>query len=108
MNDLPEIEKLINDEMSIAVHGSANVEDLKRVLAAKFNDLINHDFNRLVQILYRIDINEAKLKTVLEKNTGHDAGRLLAELTIERQLQKIRSRQQYTKPDENISEDEKW
>ena len=108
MNDLREIEKLITDEMSMAVRPSANFEDLKIVLAEKYNELINTDFPRLIQLLYRIDINETKLKTVLKENLGENAGILLAELTIERQLQKIRSKQQYHKPGENISDDEKW
>jgi len=108
MDNLPQIEKLITDEMGIAVYGSANFEDLKNVLAAKFNELINNDFNYLVQLLYRIDISETKLKETLGQNQDKNAGELLAALTIERQLQKIRSRQQYSKPDENISEDEKW
>jgi hypothetical protein len=108
MNDLPEIEKLITDEMGIVVKGSANFEDLKKVLAEEFNELINTDFNHLVQLLYRIDISEKKLKEALRQNQEKDSGKLLAELTIERQLQKIKSRQQYNKPDENISDDEKW
>jgi hypothetical protein len=85
----------------------ASLDDLKVLLTEKFNELIKTDFNSLVQLLYRIDISEAKLKQALKENEGKNTGEILAEMTIERQMQKIKSRQQY-KRDENISDDEKW
>lgn len=108
MNELREIENFVTHEMEIVVSGSANFEDLKAILAEKFSELINTDFDHLIQLLYRIDINEMKLKEILKKNQNDDAGKLLAELTIERQLQKIRSKKLNTKRDKNISDDEKW
>ena len=108
MSELVKIERLIADELGVAIPNSASLDDLKIALASKFNELINTDLNHLVQILYRIDISERKLKETLNQNKDKDAGKLLAELTVERQLQKIRSREQYRKPDENISDDEKW
>ena len=107
MSDIIKIERLIADELGIAIPYSASLDDLKNVLTERFNDLINTDFNHLVQLLYRIDINEEKLKQVLKQIEGQDTAALLADLTIERQLQKIRSREDYRK-DEDISDDEKW
>src|SRR6185503_2628654 len=103
-----EIKELISKETGIAItRPVADFDDLKKLLAEKFNELIKTDLNALIQLLYRIDISETKLKQVLKENAGKDAGELLAELKIERQLQKIKSRQNF-KGDENISEDEKW
>jgi len=89
---------------------SANFrESLSRLI----NDLINDDFGKLVQFLYRLDIDEKKLSKILEanpadrQNAGRNAGEIIAELVIERQIQKIRSRSEF-KRDENIDEDEKW
>lgn len=108
MSDLVKIERLIADELGVAIPNSASLDDLKIALASKFNELINTDFNYLIQLLYRIDISEKKLKETLNQNKDKDAGKLLAELTIERQLQKIRTRQQYRRSDEDISDDQKW
>lgn len=108
MSDLVKIERLIADELGVAIPNSASLDDLKNALASKFNELINTDFNYLIQLLYRIDISEKKLKETLNQNKDKDAGKLLAELTIERQLQKIRTRQQYRRSDEDISDDQKW
>jgi hypothetical protein len=80
----------------------------KQVLAEKINELVNTDFQKLISILYRMDISETKLKQLLQDNPGTNAGIIIAELMIERQAEKIKSRQQYSKRDENISDDEKW
>jgi hypothetical protein len=77
-------------------------------LALFINDLIVNDFTKLVQLLYRIDISEKKLKQLLSYNTDKDAGKIIAEMIIERQLQKIKSRQQFSQRDKNIDESEKW
>ena len=47
-------------------------------LIAYINDCINHDFNKLVQLLYRIDVSEQKLKTILQSHPNEDAAKLIA------------------------------
>jgi len=79
----------------------------KQMLAEKIDQLINTDFQKLVLILYRMDVNETKLKQLLNENPGTNAALIITDLMIERQEQKIISRQQFRK-DENISDDEKW
>lgn len=93
------VEMELSDDISFA--------EIKDKLSYHINELIQHDFQKLVTILYRIDVSEAKLKYLLKENSGEDAGKIIAELIIERQLQKIKSRQEY-RPDEDISDDEKW
>ena len=78
-----------------------------QLLAATVNRLLNDHFEKLVSILYRIDVSEEKLKTVLKENPGTDAGNIIADLIIKRQLQKIKSREE-TKSKNDIPDDEKW
>ena len=80
----------------------------KQILAEKIDQLINTDFQKLVLILYRMDVSEIKLKQLLNENPGTNAALIITDLMIERQEQKIISRQQFRKKDENISDDEKW
>ena len=68
---------------------------LETLLAERLNALIRSDFSALVQLLYRIDVNEAKLREVLKVNAGEDAGKIIARLIMERQWQKIETRRQY-------------
>ena len=79
-----------------------------RQLADKINDLLLNDFDRLIAILYRMDVSDIKLKNLLKNNPGEDAGKIIAELMVERQAQKIKSREQFTKRDDDIDENEKW
>src|ERR1700748_471474 len=84
-----------------------NPEELQQKLSAEINDLILNDFSKLVRILYRLDINEQRLKKILQENSGTDAGQLIAGLMIEREIQKLKTRTQtQSKPD--IPDDEKW
>lgn len=84
-------------------------DELRSAIADYINPLITGNFNKLISILYRLDINETKLKQLLSGNPGADAGIIIADLIIERQIQKIRSRQAFRSQGENsIDEDEKW
>jgi hypothetical protein len=80
----------------------------KQVLIEKINELINNDFQKLVSILYRMDVSEIKLKQLLNENPGTNAALIIVDLMIERQAEKIRSRQKFNKQDENISDNERW
>ena len=53
-------------------------------LAVAINELIKNDFSRLVQILYRIDVSEAKLKNILQTHPNEDAGKLIAQVIMDR------------------------
>ncbi len=79
-----------------------------KALAVRINDLIEKDFQQLISILYRMDVSEAKLRSLLKDNPDSDAGLLIAGLMIERQAQKIKSRQQFSQRDNDIDENEKW
>ena len=97
---------LFLDEMNSALPEEKK-EGLKKELAACLNDLLLHDFPALVQLLYRVDVSEKKLKAVLQENTDKDAGDLLAALLIERQQEKAAARKRFQQSD-NKSEEERW
>ena len=96
-------------QQTFALPGTVNeMQDAENFLAAKMNDLIKNNFNHLVQILYRIDVNEAHLKQVLKNNPNEDAGKIIARLIIERQQQKAISRNKFKQAEDGIDEAEKW
>jgi len=94
-----------NFQLPIAIN---EMQDAENFLGEKINSLIKDDFNLLIQILYSIDVNETRLKQVLKDNPNEDAGKIIAELLIERQLQKINTREKFKRKNDNFSEDEKW
>jgi len=80
----------------------------RQQLMSVIDRLISTDFNRLISSLYRLDVSEAKLKYLLQQNPAADAAAIITDLIIERQVQKIKSRRQYSQRDNDISEEERW
>jgi len=102
-----ELVESVNKELALELPYKISDEELRTALAKHINYLINSDFEKLVSLLYRIDVNEKKLKQWLNTAVGENSAILIADLIIERQEQKIKSRQQSGRGN-NISEEEKW
>ena len=100
--------KYLNEKFELNIPVETTQEQMEIFLAGRINQLIENDFTQLLQILYRIDVSEQKLRSLLKQNTGTDAGRIIAVLIIERQLEKSRSRQVFRKDDKDINEEERW
>jgi hypothetical protein len=71
------------------------------------NDLIVNDFNQLVRFLYRVDVNENKLKKLLHDNPETDAAVLITDLIIQRELEKLKAKESF-KQGTDIPDEEKW
>jgi hypothetical protein len=74
-------------------------------LETMINDLIKEDFSKLVQLLYRIDVSEAKLKNVLKEHPNEDAGKLIAQIVIERLAATKKARESFSTKSTNIEDD---
>jgi len=98
----------VNKELAIALSDNISMEELRSQLAIYVNHLVLHNFEQLVSLLYRIDVSEAKIKSFLSRQTDENAGDIIASLIIERQLQKIKSREQFKQQNNNFEEEEKW
>ena len=83
-------------------------EETKKKLMDLINELIQKDFNALLQLLYRIDVDEKKIRHYLKENKNLDSAEILADMIIERQLQKIKSRKQFRTKNKMDDNDEKW
>lgn len=97
----------INASLGIKLQEGMSIDELKKIVSGYINPLITNNFNKLISILYRLDINETHLVQVLHDNPGEDAGMIIADLIIERQLQKIKSRKEDT-GNNIIPENDKW
>ena len=99
----------INHSLEMEWQETISMEELKDLLAGYIHHLISNNFNKLISILYRIDISEVKLRQLLANDPVEDAGKTIAELIIQRQLEKMRYRENFQSKAENrIDEDEKW
>jgi hypothetical protein len=98
----------INKEWAIELRPSLSEDDLIDAFAIHVNDMIVHHFSQLITALYRIDVSEQKIRQTLIENPKADAGRIIAHLVVERQKQKIKTREQFSPRENHNDEEEKW
>ena len=71
------------------------LEEFKLYLVEKISDLIDNKYDTLINILYRIDVSEEKLSKLFACGNRSFIPEKLADLIIERELQKVQFRRKY-------------
>ncbi|MBW3468960.1 hypothetical protein [Arthrospiribacter ruber] len=71
-------------------------EELVQLLTPVLKHLLDRDFERLLQICYKIDLGEAKLKSILYESLPEQMATDLAQALVDRQVQKIEIRKRYS------------
>lgn len=71
------------------------LEEFRAYLTEKMKDLLDNNFNLLINTLYRIDISEKKLSELFASKNKESIPERLAQLIIERQIEKINFRKRY-------------
>lgn len=83
--------------------------DYANILAAKIDYLIANDFNGLFFILYRLDVNEKKVKEMIAQSGGLTPGLTIANLILKRLEEKVYWRNKFKNQSEQIiDEEERW
>ena len=87
---------LISDNNSLIPSTDiASLEEFKKYLTEKLKFLLDNKFDMLVNVLYKIDISEKKLSQLFSGKNRDSIPATLADLIIERQLQKVKLRKMY-------------
>jgi hypothetical protein len=108
MDNAALIKETLEKETGIVFQDIPSLESLQIALTVHINDLIVNNFEKLIYILYRIDISEKLIKQLLQEATDTSAGETIAKAIIERQLHKITLRQTFTQPSDIDCDEEKW
>jgi hypothetical protein len=82
--------------------------DIRDQLVEYVNYLLLYDFNRLVQLLYQVDVDESRLKELLQGNREADIAHSITDEIIERQLKKKTIPPPDVNPDPAVPDDGKW
>jgi hypothetical protein len=109
--ETPALRYDLNHSYGLDLPEAATIEALETILADRINLMITTDFNRLVQLLYRIDVSEPGLRQLLTENPATEAGKLIARLILERLWRKIQTRRAYNdnrKAQPEDPEEERW
>jgi hypothetical protein len=101
------INNAVAKELGLPVEVNNFVAD-RQLLIDRVNELIIKDFEKLVSILYRIDVSEAKINTLLKEFPATDAAETIVNLMLEREAEKVKTREQFKRRDDDFNEEEKW
>jgi hypothetical protein len=71
------------------------LEEFRKYLTEKMKDMLDKNYNLLINTLYRIDISEKKLAELFSAKNKESIPQKLADLIIERQIEKINFRKRY-------------
>lgn len=72
-----------------------DIEALKNHLSQKVAEMMEKDFDRFLNNMYRIDVSEVKVRKILNESPFGTIPEKLAELIIERQMQRIKTQRLY-------------
>ncbi|MDQ6755482.1 MAG: hypothetical protein M3004_00950 [Bacteroidota bacterium] len=93
MND--ELRIILEKQLNTIFPENTSFENMHQKLSMFINDLIQNDFPKLINVLYKVDVDEKRLKKILKENADEDSSSLIARLIIERELQKIKTRKRF-------------
>jgi hypothetical protein len=92
-----------NDALYNALSGSFELEnvhglsltDIKANVESVVRELLDRNIEKLMSILYRIDVDQKRTDSILKLMSKDDIASQLADEIINRQLQKIETRYRY-------------
>lgn len=78
-----------------------NETQLRDVLVKTFEYLVEDDFPKLLRVLYRADVDQYKLKNLLENTEGKTTAEIIADAYIDRQKAKVETWKKYSHTSES-------
>lgn len=93
-SDLPEALKLTIQDFNLDLPSTevSTEDEFLKLLTRVIQHLLDNDFERLLNGLYRIDVDENKVKMAMATD---NVAENIARLIIERELQKVETRRRY-------------
>ena len=89
--------QLEEEEVLISAEDKPDLNLMHKKLSHLIAYLFEHDMHRLLNAMYRLDVNEAKFHEAMQSDSKEDAAFRIADLIIEREMQKVKTRLHYRK-----------
>lgn len=93
--DRIDLQKELSKHWGIEPSGEDSWEELKRNLKARLKELLNDEFNQLVNAMYRLDVSEARFNQALSAGNQDAIAEQLTEIVLNRELQRLETRRKY-------------
>lgn len=85
----------LNKELDIKEGQYMTEDEILHILIERVDDLLKHDKDLLLSYLYRLDISQKKIATVLRVTNIIPPEQSLARLILDRQIERIKTKQKY-------------
>ncbi|MBL0309991.1 MAG: hypothetical protein IPP77_10015 [Bacteroidetes bacterium] len=92
--------------LSASSDNEERFKSMRDLLIRRVEELAEKDMEKLMWILYRIDVSEKRLHDTMQKTPADKFGSTIADLIIERQIKKIETRKQFGGKENDWSFDE--
>ena len=90
------LQKLINSYFpATSQEDTQSIDEIREAVRLRIGELLNRDMQSLLQILYRIDVDEERVKSILALSEPYKVDADLADAVVERVLQKAAFRDKY-------------
>lgn len=85
-------------DIKLSTPAEQTLAQLSKQLQEVFEWLLEHNEQRLMQLLYRIDLGEEKLQQAMRNNHENSLAALLSMMVLKREAQKVIIRYHYKSP----------
>lgn len=95
-NEPREVYSIISSNFDLAAGNVLSFEEIHRVLTERIHELLEKNVEKLIFILYRIDVGQKRTDEIFNNPSKEEIASLLATAVIERQLEKVKTRRKYS------------
>lgn len=95
MEDFKSLSRIVSTDFE--VDDILSEELLRARLIEAFAYLLDNNISKMMNILYRTDVNEEKLKALLISNSNLPSAEVIADAYISRQKEKVETRKKYSR-----------
>lgn len=89
--------QLDDDDELIGGEDIPDINNFHKKLSILIAYLMENDMHRLLNAMYRLDVSEAKFYVAMQSLSKEEVARQVADLIIEREMQKVKTRLHYKK-----------
>lgn len=98
LNDLLSKDLQLEEEEALITGEEApDLNFFHQKLSELISYLLENDMHRLLNAMYRLDVSEAKFHEAMQAESKEKAVSSIADLILEREMQKVKTRQHYKK-----------
>jgi hypothetical protein len=72
-----------------------NLDTIRERIKVVIDHCLQHDFERLLNAMYRLDIEESEFEKVISGAYGNDISGKLTDILLKREFQKVQTRKRY-------------